>query len=245
VSYTLIAFTVFSERHGCGHYKAYCKNGNTEWYLFNDRNITKKRGDITMITIKEKIVTQVTSLFYLKNEEATMKKSAEKAQEKLLQEVDRGYDAVGTEESKVLFVNDLAQIQENGGEETNTDLSQEKLMQEVDRVYDAVGTEESNVSFKDLAQIQEKGGEETNADLISEEEEDMTSPNAPTKAPIDPTTVSGTINGAYISYSALHNNIHRSHQNCFSRGGGGFDDAREAHVDNLNNEDNYDGVWDK
>jgi len=63
-----------------------------------------------MITTKEKIVTQVTSLYYLKNEEATMKKSAEKAQEKLVQEVDRGYDAVGTEESEVLFVKDLAQI---------------------------------------------------------------------------------------------------------------------------------------
>ena len=183
VSYTIIAFTVFSERHGCGRYKAYCKNGNTEWYLFNDQNITKKRGDFAMITTKEKIVTQVTSLYYLKNEEATMKKSAEKAQEKLVQEVDHGYDAV---------VKDLAQIQEKGGKETNTDLAQDKLIQEVDLVYDAVDTEESN-----LTQIQEKGGAETNTDLISEEEEDMTSPNLPTKAPIDPTTASGTINGGW------------------------------------------------
>jgi len=84
------------------------------------------------------------------------------------------------------------------------------LIQEVDLVYDAVDTEES-----DLTQIQEKGGAETNTDLISEEEEDMTSPNSPTKAPIDPTTASGTINGACISYSAQHNKIHRSHRNAF------------------------------
>ena len=72
-----------------------------------------------------------------------MKKSVEKAQEKLVQEVDHGYDAV---------VKDLAQIQEKGGKETNTDLAQDKLIQEVDLVYDAVDTEESN-----SAQIQEKG----------------------------------------------------------------------------------------
>ena len=90
VQYTLIAFTVFSESHGRGHYKAYCKKGYTEWYLFNDEKITKKRGNIAMITTKENIVTQVTSFYYLKNEEATMKKSAEKAQEKLMQ-VDHGY----------------------------------------------------------------------------------------------------------------------------------------------------------
>jgi outer membrane protein TolC len=83
---------------------------------------------------------------------ATMKKSAEKAQEKLVQEVDRGYDAVGTEESEVLFVEDLAQIQEKGGKETNTNLAQDKLIQGVDVGYDDVSTEE-----RDLAQIQ-KGG---------------------------------------------------------------------------------------
>ncbi len=71
------------------------------------------------------------------------------------------------------------------------------------KLHDDVGTEE-----RDLAQIQKRGGEETTA----EEEEDMTSTNALTKAPIDPTMASGTINGAYISYSAQHNNIHRSHQ---------------------------------
>ncbi len=114
MSYTLIAFTVFSESHGRGHYKAYCKKGYTEWYLFNDEKITKKRGDIAMITTKENKVTQVTLLYYLKNEEATMKKYAEKAQEKLMQEVDHGYDDVGTEESELSFVKDLAQIQKKG-----------------------------------------------------------------------------------------------------------------------------------
>ncbi len=43
-----------------------------------------------------------------------MKKLVEKAQEKLVQEVDHGYD-VGTEESKPLIVKDLAQIQMRGG----------------------------------------------------------------------------------------------------------------------------------
>jgi len=126
----------------------------------------------------------------------------------------------------------LAQIQEKGGEETNTDLAQDKLMQEVDRVYDAVDTEESEVSIKDLAQIQEKGGEETNTDLISEEEEDMTSPNAPTKAPIDSTMASGTINGVYISYPAQHNNIHRSHQIAFPEEEGGLM-MQEKHMSTI------------
>ncbi len=30
-----------------------------------------------------------------------------------------------------------------------------------------------------------------------------------------------------------------------SRGGGGFDDAKQAHVDNLNNDNDDDGFWDK
>jgi len=163
VSYTLIAFTVFSDSCGHGHYKAYCKKGDTgDWYLFDDENITKKRGDIALISTKGNIGTQVTLLYYLKNVEATMKKSVEKAQGKLVQEVDHGCDDVGTEE-------------------------------------------------RDLAQIQKRGGEETTA----EEEEDMMSTNALTKAPIDPTTASGTINGAYVSYSAQRNNIHRSHQIAF------------------------------
>jgi len=50
----------------------------------------------------------------------------------------------------------------------------------------------------------------------------MTSPKAPTKAPIDPTTASGTINGAYITYSTQHNNIHRSHQIAFPEEEGGL-----------------------
>jgi len=219
VSYTLIAFTVFSESQGRGHYKAYCKKEDTgDWYLFNDEKITKKCGDFIKITTIGSIGTQVTSLYYLKNEEATMKKSAEKAQEKLVQEVDHGYDAV---------VNDLAQIQEKGGKETNTDLAQEKLIQGVDVVYDAVDMEES-----DSAQIQEKGGAETNTDLISEEEEDMTSPNAPTEAPIDPMTAYGTINGAYISFSAQHNNIHRSHQIAFPEEEGGLM-RQEKHMSTI------------
>jgi hypothetical protein len=219
MSYTLIAFTVFSDSHGRGHYKAYCKKGDTgDWYLFDDENITMKRGDIAMITTKGNIGTQVTSLYYLKNEEATMNKYAEKAQEDLDQEVDHGYDAV---------VKDLAQIQEKGGNKTNTDLAQDKFIQEVDLVYDAVDTEESN-----LTQIQEKGGAETNTDLISEEVEDMTSPNLPTKASIDPTMASGTINGACISYSAQHNNIHRSHQIGFPEEEGGLM-TQEKHMPTI------------
>ncbi len=123
-----------------------------------------------------------------------MKKLVEKAQEKLVQEVDHGYD-VGMEESK------------------------EMLVQEVDHGYD-VGTEESEPSIvKNLAQIQMRGGEETTTKIIAEEEEERVRINqpttaaiTPTTAPIEPTTTSGTINGAYISYSVQHNNILRSHQ---------------------------------
>jgi hypothetical protein len=113
VQYTLIAFTVFSENRGRGHYKAYCKKGDTEWYLFDDEKTTKKRCDFATFTTKDNIVTQVTSLYYLKNVEATMKESAEK-----------GYDDVGMEER------DFEQIQKRGGEETTT-TTQENLDQEV------------------------------------------------------------------------------------------------------------------
>jgi hypothetical protein len=125
VSYTLIAFTVFSESCGRGHYKVYCKKGDTEWYLFDDDKTTKKHGEIALINTKENIVAQVTLLCYFKNEEATMKKLAEKAQEKLVQEVDHG-DDVGTEESEPLIVKDLAQIQMRGGEETTTKIIAEE-----------------------------------------------------------------------------------------------------------------------
>jgi len=50
--------------------------------------------------------------------------------------------------------------------------------------------------------------------------------NQPTKAPIESTTASGTSNGVYISYSAQHNNIQKSHQIAFPEEEGGFDDAR-------------------
>jgi hypothetical protein len=70
--------------------------------------------------------------------------------------------------------------------------------------------------------------EETVAEIIAETEEEcmrtnqpMTSPNAPTKAPIEPTMNSVTNNGAYISYSAQYNNIHRSHQIAFLEEEGG------------------------
>jgi hypothetical protein len=52
VSYTFIAFTVFSKSHGRGHYKVYCKKGDTEWYLFDDDKTTKKRGEIALIIQK-------------------------------------------------------------------------------------------------------------------------------------------------------------------------------------------------
>ena len=71
--------------------------------------------------------------------------------------------------------------------------------------------------------------EETVAEIIAEKEKErmrtnqpMTSPNAATKAPIEPMKASMTINGAYISYSAQHNNIHRSHQIAFPEEEGGL-----------------------
>jgi hypothetical protein len=132
VEFTLIAFTVFSESHGRGHYKAYCKKEDTGgWYLFDDEKITKKRFDFATMTTKGNIGTQVTSLYYLKNEE----ESAEKAQENLDQEVDHGYDDVSTEER------DLAQIQKRGGEETTT-TTLENLDQEVYHGNDVAEEEE-------------------------------------------------------------------------------------------------------
>jgi hypothetical protein len=83
-AYTLIAFTVFSEINECAHYKAYCKKekGDTGgWYLFDDEKITKKSFDFATMTTKGNIGNQVSSLYYLKNEEAMMKESAEKAPE--------------------------------------------------------------------------------------------------------------------------------------------------------------------
>ncbi len=68
-----------------------------------------------------------------------------------------------------------------------------------------------------------RGGEKTTTKIIAEEEEERmrtnqptTAPVAPMTAPIEPAMASGTINGAYISYSVQHNNILRSHQIVFS-----------------------------
>jgi hypothetical protein len=116
----------------------------------------------------------------------------------------------------------------------------EILDQEVDHEYYDVGTEESLLSIvKDLAKSQKRGGEETTTEIIAEKEEErmrtnqpMTSPNAPTKAPIEPTMASGTINGAYISYSAQHNNIHRSHQIVFPEEEGGLM-MQEKHMSTI------------
>ncbi len=115
MSYTLIAFTVFSESCGRGHYKVYCKKGDTVWYLFDDDKTIKKSGDIALRYKNENIFAQVTSLYYFKNEEATMKKSAEKAKKMLEQVVDHGCD-VDTEESEPLLVIDVAHSQTRGGE---------------------------------------------------------------------------------------------------------------------------------
>ena len=218
VEYTLIAFTVFSEKGGRGHYQAYCKKGDTEWYLCNDDKITKKRGDFATMTTTGSIGTQVTSLYYLRKEEATINKYAKKAQEDLDQGEHHGCDYVGTEER------DLAQIQKRGGEETTT---QENLDQEEYHGNDVAEEKECTYapttapieSTTDLAQIQKRGGEETTTqENLDQEvlhgndvEEEEERPFAPTTAPIDPTTAVGTSNGAYISYSAQHNNIHRSH----------------------------------
>jgi hypothetical protein len=77
------------------------------------------------------------------------------------------------------------------------------------------------------------------AEILSENEEErmrtnqpMTSPNAPMEAPIEPMKASMSINGAYISYSAQHNNIHRSHQIAFPEEEGGLM-MQETHMSTI------------
>ena len=84
-----------------------------------------------------------------------------------------------------------------------------------------------------------RGGEETTTEIIVEKEEErmrtnqpMTSPNAPTKAPIEPMMASVTINGAYITYFTQHNNIHRSHQIAFPEEEGGLM-MQEKHMSTI------------
>jgi hypothetical protein len=72
------------------------------------------------------------------------------------------------------------------------------------------------LNVKDLAQIRKRGGEETKTNIIADEEKEP--PYAPTTAPM----ASGTSNGAYTSYSAQHNNIHRPHQIAFPEEEGGL-----------------------
>jgi hypothetical protein len=219
VEYTLIAFTVFSESHGRGHYKAYCKKGDKGgWYLFDDEKITKKHGDIAKITSKGIIGTQVTSLYYLKNEEAMMKKSAEKAHENLDQEIDHGCDDVGREESDVGT--------EKGGEETTT---QENLDQEVYHGYD-VPEEEERPYEPTTAPIESSTASGTSNgvyisspiqhnNIIRSHQlfftatyDELLCDNDEVNAHHD----DGTSNGVYISSPIQHNNILRSHQLFFT-----------------------------
>ncbi len=47
--------------------KHHGQEDTSDWYLFDDEKITKKRGDVKMITTKGNIGTQVTSLYYLRS----------------------------------------------------------------------------------------------------------------------------------------------------------------------------------
>jgi hypothetical protein len=222
-AYTLIAFTVFSDSNGRAHYKAYCKKekGDTGgWYLFNDEKIIHKRIDFEKMISKENIGNQVTSLYYLKNEEATMKESAEKASEIL--------DPDGDDENdcREEIVAERIAEKEKEPMRTNQPMTSPTMMKE--SVEKAPEDEYFDACM-----------EETVAEIIAETEEEcmrtnqpMTSPNAPTKAPIEPTMNSVTNNGAYISYSAQYNNIHRSHQIAFLEEEGGLM-MQETHLSTI------------
>jgi hypothetical protein len=233
-AYTLIAFTVFSEINGCAHYKAYCKKekGDTGgWYLFNDDKVIEKRKNVDFATMTSKgnIGNQVTSLYYLKNEEATMKESAEKAPEILNQEGVHEYYDNCTEE----IVAEIIAEKEKERMRTNQPMTSPTTMKEsAEKAPEILDQEGDHENYDDCT-------EEIVAEIIAEKEKErmrtnqpMTSPNAPTKAPIDPTMGSGTINGAYNSYSAQHNNIHRSHQIAFPEEEGGLM-MQEKHMSTI------------
>ncbi len=108
VSYTLIAFTLFSEkRRGQGHFTVYCKKGDKVWYLFDDDRITRKGENIAMKHKTEKILARVTSLYYLKNEEARDYEVEEEEE-----------NQIRPEKSMLMVsdVDDLAHSQTRGGE---------------------------------------------------------------------------------------------------------------------------------
>jgi hypothetical protein len=108
VSYTLIAFTLFSEKRcGRGHFTVYCKKGDTVWYLFDDDRTTRKGKNIAMKYNTENILARVTSLYYLKNEEARDCEVEEEEENQIRTEKST---------STASAVNDLAHSQTRGSE---------------------------------------------------------------------------------------------------------------------------------
>ena len=109
-SYTLIAFSLFDEKKGGqGHYTVYCKNGNKVWYLFNDEYKTYKGPNIeAKYQGREKLFARVTSLYYLKNEEA------------------RDYDDVEEKSTSTVFAVEDSQMKADEGATNKKTLDKEE-----------------------------------------------------------------------------------------------------------------------
>jgi hypothetical protein len=180
VSYTLIAFTLFSEKRcGRGHFTVYCKKGDTVWYLFDDDRTTRKGKNIAMKYNTENILARVTSLYYLKNEEARDCEVEEEEENQIRTEKST---------STASAVNDLAHSQTRGGEVEEED-SQTRDCEVEEEEENQIRTEKSTLTasdVNDLTHSQTRGGE------VEEEVENRMRTDKPTS------TASETNNGAYI-----------------------------------------------
>jgi predicted small secreted protein len=175
-----------------------------------------------------------------------MKESAEKAPEILNQEGVHEYFVNCTEQivAEILAENEEERMRTNQpmtspNAPMEAPIEPMKASMSINGAYISYSAQHNNIHRSHQIAFPEEGREEIVAEILAENEEErmrtnqpMTSPNAATKAPIEPMKASMTINGAYISYSAQHNNIHRSHQIAFPEEEGGLM-MQETHMSTI------------